>query len=347
MSDQTTPRISDDLFDNSSMTFGAHLEELRTALFRSMIGLMIGFLIGLFVAKEVVKFIQSPLKHALEDYYITSDIEELGKQLDSGLSKEMTEFIRDQRVISEEILVEPAEIRRLTEKLGKADEKQNSIRQALLERLPKPENVMLKTRVWRPVKTRITSLNAQEAFLIWLKAGMISGVIIASPYIFYQIWCFVAAGLYPHERRYMYIYLPFSVALFLAGAAMAFFMVFEPVLDFLFGFNRWMDIEPDPRISEWISFVLFLPLGFGIAFQLPLVMLMINRLGIISVEVYLDKWRIAVLVIFVLSMLLTPADPISMLMMAMPLTVLYFLGVGLCQWMPRGRNPFAEEVYEP
>jgi sec-independent protein translocase protein TatC len=114
------------------------------------------------------------------------------------------------------------------------------------------------------------------------------------------------------------------------------------VLDFLFSFNRMMDIDPDPRISKWLSFVLFLPLGFGVAFQLPLVMLFINRIGVISVQTYLEKWRIAILTIFVLSMLLTPADPISMLLMALPLTVLYFGGIGLCRWMPRGRNPFSE-----
>jgi sec-independent protein translocase protein TatC len=118
------------------------------------------------------------------------------------------------------------------------------------------------------------------------------------------------------------------------------------VLDFLFSFTRSMGIDPDLRISEVISFVLFLPLGFGVSFQLPLVMLLINRMGILSVEAYLEKWRIAILGIFVISMFLTPADPISMLLMAVPLTVLYFLGVGLCLWMPRGRNPF-DEAYEP
>ncbi|MDP6447148.1 MAG: twin-arginine translocase subunit TatC [Pirellulaceae bacterium] len=205
---------------------------------------------------------------------------------------------------------------------------------------------MEKLRVWRPIRTRIKSLNAQEAFMIWLKAGLITGAILSSPYMFWHIWWFVAAGLYPHERRYVYVYMPFSIGLFLAGAAMAFFFVFEPVLDFLFSFNRAMQIDPDPRISEWIGFVLFLPVGFGIAFQLPLVMLFVNRIGVFTVEAYVEKWRVAMLVIFVISMLLTPADPISMLMMAGPLTVLYFLGIALCKWMPQSRSPFSE-AYEP
>jgi sec-independent protein translocase protein TatC len=177
--------------------------------------------------------------------------------------------------------------------------------------------------------------------MIWIKAAVITGVVFSSPWIFWQIWLFVAAGLYPHERKYVWVFLPFSLILFLAGAATAFFFVFRPVLEFLFTFNRAMNIDPDPRISEWLGFVLFLPIGFGISFQLPLVMLFLHRIGIFTVEAYLSKWRIAVLVIFVLAMFLTPADPVSMLLMAVPLTALYFGGIALCQWMPRIRNPYA------
>jgi len=216
----------------------------------------------------------------------------------------------------------------------------------LKQRLPPPSMDMVKTRIWRPATARLTTLSPHESFMIWVKAGVVTGLLLASPYIFYQIWVFVAAGLYPHEKKYVFIYLPFSVVLFLAGACLAFFFVFGPVLDFLFSFSRMLNIDPDLRISEVISFVLFLPLGFGIAFQLPLVMLFVHRIGLISIEMYLEKWRVAILGIAVISMLLTPSDPYSMLLMAIPLTALYFLGIGLCKWMPRGRNPFAE-AYEP
>lgn len=214
------------------------------------------------------------------------------------------------------------------------------------DRIPAPHPVLITARVWRPIDTLVKALSAQEAFMIWLKAAFVSGLVIASPYIFYQLWLFVAAGLYPHEKQYVYLYLPISILLFLAGAGLAFFVVFEYVLAFLFGFNKMMNIDPDPRISEWLGFVLFLPLGFGIAFQLPLVMLFLHRIGMFTIEAYLEKWKIAVLVIFVIAMLLTPADPVSMLLMAMPLTALYFLGIAMCHWMPRNRSPFAEG-YDP
>ncbi len=204
--------------------------------------------------------------------------------------------------------------------------------------------------LWRSVhddpRTSIKSLNAHEMFMVYVKAAIIVGLVIASPWVFLQIWNFVAAGLYPHERRYVYVFLPISIVLFLSGVFLAFFFVFQPVLQFLLMFNRWMEVDPDIRISEWFGFALMLPVGFGIAFQLPMAMLFMERIGVFQVSDYLAKWRIAVLVIFFASMMLTPADPYSMLLMAVPLTILYFGGVVLCRYLPRGRNPF-DAVDEP
>ena len=191
--------------------------------------------------------------------------------------------------------------------------------------------------VWQPVDTNVQALGVVEPFMIYIKAALVVGLILASPWVFHQIWSFVAAGLYPHEKKYVYRFLPFSIGLFLLGTAVAFCFVFEPVLDFLFRFNRQLNISAQPRISDWISFVLILPLGFGLSFQLPLVMLLLERLGVLTVENYLAHWRIAVLVVFVLSMFLTPADPMSMLLMAVPLTVLYFGGIALCKYAPPTR----------
>jgi sec-independent protein translocase protein TatC len=217
---------------------------------------------------------------------------------------------------------------------------------AFPEALHKSRLNLLTLITWRPVKVRFQVLNAQEAFMIWLKAALVTGLVIASPYVFYQLWIFVAAGLYPHEKNYVFIYLPISFLLFLGGASLAFAFVFDPVLDFLFLFNKGMNADFDPRIGEWLSFVLILPIGFGISFQLPLVMLFINRIGLVSVETYVNQWRIAILTIFVVAMVLTPADPISMLLMAGPLCLLFVLGIVMCKYMPKGRNPFAE-AYEP
>jgi sec-independent protein translocase protein TatC len=164
------------------------------------------------------------------------------------------------------------------------------------------------------------------------------GVVLASPWIFYQLWTFVAAGLYRHEKKWVWTFLPISVGLFLAGVVLAFFFVFDFVLDYLLQFNAWLGLDPDPRISEWLSFVLLLPIGFGLGFQLPLVMLFLERIGVFDAAAYAAQWRIAVLVIVVVSAVLTPADPYSMLFLAAPLCLLYFGGIALVRWIGAGES---------
>lgn len=205
--------------------------------------------------------------------------------------------------------------------------------------LPAEKPKILRMIAWEPVEASIQTLQAQEAFMTWFKAAFVVGALVSAPWVFYQLWNFVAAGLYPHEKNYVHTFLPFSLSLFFAGAALAFFFVFPFVLKFLFGFNQMIGADINPRLNDWLGFALFLPLGFGISFQLPLVMLLLERIGVVSVAMYLEKWRIAVLVIAILSMLLTPADPSSMLLMGCPLIVLYFGGIALCKWMPKRQSP--------
>ncbi|NLF70114.1 MAG: twin-arginine translocase subunit TatC [Candidatus Anammoximicrobium sp.] len=377
-------RPDDDLFAETTMSFGDHLEELRVCLFKSVLGLVFGFLIGLALANWVVAYIQTPLKKALEDHFISKAIGDLQREYGQDLPPDVHRFVEENRLVFEKMYVEKAEWKRVGSYTASAaaDEKPASQQPApakekpkdgrgpeslapeeakpaaaleaesespliVGEKMPVPRAPLIATRVWRPIQTVVKALNAQEAFMIWMKAGFVVGLVIASPYIFLQIWSFVAAGLYPHEKRYVHLYLPFSLILFLTGAATAFFIAFRYVLKFLFGFNAAMQIDPDPRISEWLGFVLMLPLAFGVAFQLPLVMLFLHRVGIFSLQAYLAKWRLAVLIIFVAAMIITPtADPVTMLLMALPMTGLYFLGIGLCKWMPRNKSPFSEG-YEP
>jgi sec-independent protein translocase protein TatC len=347
---------NDDLFAKSTMTFGEHLEELRHALVWSLGGLMVAFLFGLLWSNLVVEAIKKPLEIALEKYYLENSINELTDEYED-LDGDVQRFMEKSQFAFQKVYIEVAELKRVlnlvpagTDSLesnpNQEIESHASVEKTFDEPLPAPSSQMVKTRIWTHLDPNITTLSVQESFVIWLKAGLVAGIVISSPWIFYHIWIFVAAGLYVHERRYIYVFLPFSIVLFLAGVGLAYFFVFDYVLDFLLSFNRKMNIDAQPRISEWMSFVLFLPLGFGISFQLPLVMLFLERIGVFDVAGYLSKWRVAILVIFTLAMFLTPADPMSMLLMALPLTLLYFGGVALCKWMPRLHRPLEEPELE-
>ena len=372
----------EDLFADSTMTFGEHLEELRQCLFRAAIGLVVGVGFGLFLADDVIQQIQVPLKKSLRGYYqmqamdkiqndelakaeqaglitdenyVSNDIEveldqlilrlkaavpnQLGalnyspysfvaddfyleaesgsehrkffQHVQSSLDEELpwatflvgllddTQLEQFSRVVNsvdnpydedlsdavellnvwanEASVYDNHEIRDLvksniegpdtwwTQFDTSTDENQvdiNEVFSNLTARINDPNDGLstadmtrrinkfaisnafpdylrsarpatITLPVWEKKDIRVQTLTAHEGFMIWLKAAFIAGFVIGSPWIFFQLWAFVAAGLYPHERKYVYIYLPFCLALFFGGAAMAFFIVMEPVLDFL------------------------------------------------------------------------------------------------------------------
>ncbi len=339
-----SPRTPDeDLFRDSTMTFGEHLEELRHCLFMALIGLLVGFGIGLVIGRQVVRWIQYPMERALEDYYAQLSVEryQQGTEGDSPTplsDEQIADFIASRERLFDQVYVEPEELARA---LGLDPKTLAGPGQAVpaAPAAGQAEPRLVPLRIWHSVeddsRVRAKALNFQEGFLIYIKAALLAGAVLSSPWVFWWLWTFVAAGLYPHERRYVYVFLPASLGLFLLGAATAFFFVFEPVLGFLLTYNRWLGFDPEPRISEWLSFVLILPLGFGISFQLPLVMLFLERIGVFDVATYLSKWRVSILVIFAVSMVLTPSDPYSMVLMAVPLSVLYFVGIAMCKFWPR------------
>lgn len=330
----------DDLFEKSSMTFGEHLEELRIALVKSSIWLALGMVVGLLLATRVVSYMQGPLEKSLENFYKKQSIQEMSKSSGSEVSADLQAWMKANKVVSQYVWIDP---RRLVMKDSEPSSPEvqdipkptaEYLANADSDGLPDPSK-MMKVRMFVGVKASTEALGLQEPFMIWLKAAFVVAAVVGSPGIFYHLWQFVAAGLYPHERKYVYFFLPTSLILFWSGAFLAFFVIFQLVIDFLLDFNASMGIGASPRLTDYMSFALFLPLGFGIAFQLPLVMLVLERLGIFSVETYLSQWRVAVLAIAFISMILTPADMASMIGMGVPLVGLYFIGIAMCKYLPR------------
>jgi len=346
------PRTSDeDLFQSSTMTFGEHLEELRVCLIRAAIGLLVAVLVGFFVARPVVHLIEQPLRRALGKYYTARAIETFDTWQPRRAGGPPLPYSRDEIVDAVERHGMSFELREVhPDRLRMVLEPAAAAGGAASPAVARPAaaaspdgnpaftlDALVPMLLWQPLtrdpRVSITTLSAQEAFGIYVKAALLTGVVLASPWIFYQLWTFVAAGLYRHEKRLVWVFLPISVGLFLAGVALAFFFVFDFVLDYLLEFNEWLGLDPDPRISEWLGFVLILPIGFGLGFQLPLVMLFLERIGIFDAATYAAQWRIAVIVIFVVSAILTPADPYSLLFLAIPLCLLYFGGLAICRWV--------------
>src|SRR6185312_623410 len=146
------------------------------------------------------------------------------------------------------------------------------------------------------VRSALVSLAPLETITIYFMICMVSGLVLTSPFVFYQVWAFIAAGLYRHERHYVKKFLPFSLGLFLSGVFLCFFGVLPYTLMFLLQFNVWLGIEPTMRITDWMSFATILPVVFGISFQTPLVMLFLERIGILTADDFRKKRKIAILV---------------------------------------------------
>lgn len=340
----------DDLFKDSTMTFGEHLDELRGALFKAVLALVIGSCAGLFVASWVVQWIQTPLVSALEKFFLEravgdflariADREAKGEHVAMELKDpaHVRQLIEQDQMLFDEMYVDPAAVIGAirTQYPGLVADLKVPNRDVSK---PPQKSDLVRIFLWHTVRddrrVRVVGMSPQEAFVIWIKAGFITGFVLASPAIFYFLWEFVAAGLYPMEKSYVHIFLPFSLGLFLAGVLLTFFLVFPKMLEFFFSFYDKIATEPDQRLSEWLSLVLVLPIGFGVSFQLPLVMLFLERIGIFSIDSYLKQWRMAILVIAIASMIITPTgDPYTMMLLVIPLTILYFGGVLLCKWMP-------------
>jgi sec-independent protein translocase protein TatC len=341
----------EDLFAESTMTFGEHLEELRKCLWKALLGLMVGFAVGLYFGTTVVNLIQQPVTDALGRYYQQESKTKLHEKVEKETAdpekakeiKRQTDVLFDEnRMLADEVYLNPAEFAaqlKLTYPEGFKNLPD-------LKKLENPQNPggMMRLTLWHRMqddsRLRTKSFSTQETFGIYIKASLLVGAILSSPWILYQMWLFVGAGLYPHEKKYVHLYLPMSVGLFLFGASVAFFFAFGRVLDFLLQFNHWTGIDPDPRISEWLSFAMILPLGFGAGFQLPIVMFFLERVGVFSVENYLKQWKISVLAIVIVAAILTPPDPYSMMFLAVPLVFLFFGGILLCKMVPRKKSEF-------
>lgn len=338
--------------EHTKMSFGAHLEELRRALFRSLFALACGLGIGLFFGWDIVDYVQEPLREALQKFYLRQaegeQLRHLQERKAAGLEvpddlEAAARKVVEQSLVPHDYFVAPDEL--ATALKERFPGLEDSLKTPTPSESEAPSAMrredMIRLRLYQPLeedlRVRIVELNVQSPFIIYIKASLMAGAVFASPFIFYFIWEFIAAGLYRTERKYVYMYLPICLGLFLSGAALAYFKAFEYMLEFLFWFFEKMHIDPDMRLSEWVSLVIMLPLGFGVSFQLPLVMLLLQRIGIFTIESYLKKWRISVVVIAVLSMVLTPGGDIgSMMLMFVPLTLLYFLGILMCKYMPGG-----------
>lgn len=177
----------------------------------------------------------------------------------------------------------------------------------------------------------LQTLRPTEGIETFFKVALLSGAIIAMPIILYQFWLFISPGLTDQEKKYVYIFIPSALVLFLLGIAFAWFILAPAAIFFLANFMTNI-FKTDWTGQEYISFVTRMLFWMGVAFELPIVVYFVARVGIITAEWLRSQWRFAIVGVAVLAAMITPSiDPVTMLLTMAPLLVLYLLSIVLAK----------------
>jgi sec-independent protein translocase protein TatC len=382
---------ADDIFDKTRMSFGDHIDELRTRMIRAIMWLFLFLVLGFIldaigeavgnrnigIGRPMLDVITDPVESQVRDF----DARRNEKAYQEKLKNLNLAEVQEQRLKEIKAKLVDADGNRIGE-LSDLTSEERDLLLGQSEEMPvvipaeafapvfgppkegAPKEIVTKIRVYpaqinylskkgEPLlggKKYLSTLSPQEGMVVWFKVSIICGIVLGSPMILYQFWAFVGAGLYPHEKRYVYVFLWPSLSLFIFGVLLCQFVVLPGAVKALLAFNEFLGLDPDIRLREWLSLALILPLVFGISFQTPVVMVFLNRIGLFTAADYLSKWRYACFILAVLAAVLTPTpDVITMMYMFVPMFGLYIAGILICYYFPGIRKsdvdePAAEEI---
>jgi sec-independent protein translocase protein TatC len=193
------------------------------------------------------------------------------------------------------------------------------------------------------IEMNLQAMEVPEPFMVYLKASLVLAALISSPWLFYQLWAFISAGLYKHERRFVKVVAPASALLFVTGV-LFFLLVIAPfVFKFFVRFDTGVDyIVYQPQLTKTVNFIMVLALVFGLAFQTPIAIVFAERMGLVSVETLCRVRKYVFLGAFVVAAIATPPDVISQISLAVPLYILYESSIIVCRFWRHKRQPELE-----
>lgn len=296
------------------MSFGDHLDELRSRLIRGLLAFFVAFVGVMFFKSEVQHVVTEPYRiqwrRGFERWAGSLEAEEAKGTLDAE-GKEFLAYIREHRT-------------------------------AILSGDKKYKNV-LPVRTGYLVPYTLVATGGLEDMWMFMMASFVFALVLSGPVVIWQAWAFLAAGLYLKERKLFYRYFPMMLGLGALGVLFGYYGVLPFSLGFLIS---WMDSDQVGAmlsVGQYFTLVFALTAAMSVVFQLPLVMVALQRVGLVTHRGFVKNWRITVLIIFVVAAILTPPEPVSMLLMAAPMLLLYALGLGLT-WSWRSHETKAVEV---
>ncbi len=332
------------------MSFLDHLDELRRRLIRSALFVFIAFSGCWFVSDHVYNFLARPVRVALADAqrrqiqfagltgqeaisalstlpvdatgrYIFPEATKLGQSVIPPGTTVAARVARDSQghlglftdepLIAGQVVI-PKGVRLPTDETSKPDA------------LPGMEDKLIVT-------------TALEPFSLYVKVSLYAAVCLSVPFLLWQIWAFVAPGLYPHERGYALPFIGLSTISFVLGAAFAYYVIFPPAAAYLLGLGQ--DFRLLLKADDYFDFIILVMLGMGLIFQMPAVTYVLARIGLVSARLLLRIWKVALVVILVAAAVLSPTNDVpNMMLFAAPMIVLYMISIFIAWLFGRART---------
>jgi sec-independent protein translocase protein TatC len=332
------------------MTFGEHLEELRTRVIRALAGVLVATVLCAIFHETMFTILLWPYKRASEmgPLRLTETVMERlgirGEESPEGPPAVSPEASPGEAPPAgpEPLPVPPPGDPAVAERIERLERAVQELRTELEE---------FREGTDRKERHAIIPEGPIEPYLTLVIMCVLVGLLVSSPWVIYQVWAFVGVGLYPHERRYIHIYGPISFCLFVVGAT-AFYLASPYFIQALQSPTKGIElIQHTYLLGKYAKFIALLTLVFGIAFQTPLVVMFLGRTGIVPLETLAGKRKIVVLVMMCVGAILTPSDPFSMIALAVPLILLYEVGILLVRLgehrRSRRETAEAEDLEEP
>jgi sec-independent protein translocase protein TatC len=193
-----------------------------------------------------------------------------------------------------------------------------------------------------PLGSKMIATNVISPFLVPLKITLLAGFLLSLPVVLYQVWAFVAPGLYSHEKRLVLPLVVSSTLLFMAGVAFCYFFVFGKVFHFIQSFAP-KSITAAPDIEAYLGFAMNMFIAFGVAFEVPVVVVVLARMGVVSIEKLKEFRGYFIVVAFIIAAVITPPDVVSQLSLAIPMCLLYEVGIVAARvFLKNTRSPDAD-----
>lgn len=321
------------------MSFLDHLDELRRRLVRSIIFVGIAFMGCWFVSDYIYNFLARPVRVALAEAQrrqlplggLTGNEAALplssAKEGDTGRYVFADTTKLGASVIPVGTSVAARVARDAQGQLGLfTDEPLYAGRAIIPPGVRLPFDTSAQPDALPGMDDRLIVNTALEPFSLYVKVSLYAAVCLSVPFLLWQIWAFVAPGLYPHERGYALPFVVLSSLFFVGGAAFAYYIIFPPAANYLLGLGQ--DFRLLLKADDYFDFIIFIMLGMGLVFQMPAVTYILSRIGIVTAWLLLRIWKTSLVVILVASAIISPtSDVLNMMLFAAPMVVLYVISI--------------------